>query len=111
MAAIAFGCFDMGDQDCFVCEGVRAGRSLELGGFITACWVLIYTGAQVFQHYHPPHPFPPEPVASVCCAIPSSVGSIRADTHSPSLVVKHRLRCNNTYRLCTTLWCISSNDL
>lgn len=47
MAVIAFGCFDMGDQDCFVCEGVRASRSLELGEFITACWVLIYTQVQV----------------------------------------------------------------
>lgn len=34
--AISFGCCDTEDEDCFVCEGVRASRSLEMGGFITA---------------------------------------------------------------------------
>ncbi len=83
MAVIAFGCFDMGDQDCFVCEGVRASRSLDLGGFITACWILIYTRAQAC--YSPPLTPPlssPEPVASVNLIPPSGIGTIGASNPS-----------------------------
>lgn len=79
MAVIAFGCFDMGDQDCFVCEGVRASRSLELGEFITACWVLIYTQVQVC---YPPLPPTPKRVASVCLIPLSGIGSIGASNPS-----------------------------
>lgn len=78
MAVIAFGCFDMGDQDCFVCEGVRASRSSELGGFITACCVLIYTREQVC----PPPSSSPMPEASVSLIPSSAIASIGASNPS-----------------------------
>lgn len=114
MAVITFGCCDMGDQDCFVCCGVRASRSLELGGFITACWLLIYTRALVA-----PTPTTPTtttmPVASVRLIPQSGINSIGASNPSvygiqyPSPVVKHWSLCNNKYKLCAVPWCVSSN--
>lgn len=52
-----------------LCVGVRASRSSALGEFITACWVLIYTQAQVCYT-----PAPIRSFSSVCFIPLSGIG-------------------------------------
>lgn len=81
MAVITIGWCDMGDRDCFVCESVRASRSSELGGFITACRLLIYTQALVTNPSSNLKPTPTLMPAAYVCSV-SRVSTAEASNPS-----------------------------